>query len=74
LGFLPNPYRLYPDFSWIQFNDLLNEYGQPVHQKGISPIKDLFFLGLPWLSRRGSALLGWVGQDAEFLASLVSSK
>jgi putative flavoprotein involved in K+ transport len=31
----------------------------------------LYFLGLPWQNTPGSALIGWVGQDAEFIASEV---
>lgn len=55
------------DFSWIHIHELLDQQKQPIHQKGVSSIPNLFFLGLPWLSCRGSALMGWVGQDAERL-------
>lgn len=55
------------DFRWIQIQDVLDQHQQPIHNKGISPIKNLFFLGLPWLSCRGSALIGWVGEDAKRL-------
>lgn len=55
------------DFSWIQIDGVLGRQNNPIHQKGVSSIRNLFFLGLPWLSCRGSALMGWVGQDAERL-------
>jgi putative flavoprotein involved in K+ transport len=30
------------------------------------------FLGLPWQHTRGSALLGWVEEDAEYIASEIA--
>jgi putative flavoprotein involved in K+ transport len=33
----------------------------------------LYFLGLPWMHTRGSALLGWVGQDAEYIAGRIGA-
>jgi len=55
------------DFSWIDAA-VLNSDGRPEHTRGISGVNGLYFLGLPWLHTRGSALLGWVGRDAEHLA------
>lgn len=56
------------DYGWIAA-PAVDEQGRALHQRGISPVRGLFFLGLPWLHTRGSALLGWVGQDAGWLAS-----
>ena len=36
-------------------------------------VPGLSFLGLPWMRTRGSALLGWVGEDAEHLARVVAA-
>jgi hypothetical protein len=56
--------------------DYLEDYAQkyelPVHlntevQRGVTSVKGLYFLGLPWQYRRGSALIGGVGDDAEYL-------
>jgi putative flavoprotein involved in K+ transport len=55
------------DYSWINIPSILNSKGIPIHQRGITSIKGLYFLGLPWQYRRGSALLQGVGTDAEFL-------
>ena len=33
----------------------------------------LYFLGLPWQYTRGSALLGWVKDDAEYLAEQIAA-
>ena len=35
-------------------------------------VPGLSLLGLPWMRTRGSALLGWVGEDAEHLARVVA--
>ena len=42
--------------------------GALVHRAGISAVPGLAFLGLPWQRTRGSALLGFVGADAAWLA------
>lgn len=55
-----------PDYNWIDINGAVKN-GKPVHEKGISPVKGLFFIGLPWQYQRGSALVCGVGKDAEFL-------
>lgn len=59
------------DFSWLQIAGALDKQGNPIHQKGISCIDGLFFIGLTWLSCRGSALLGWIGQDVQRLTSYI---
>jgi putative flavoprotein involved in K+ transport len=42
--------------------------GALVHERGVTTSEGLYFLGLPWQHTRGSALLGWVKDDAEFVA------
>lgn len=56
-----------PDFTWLP-TSALDQHGQPRHHRGLTPIPGLAVLGLPWLHTRGSALLGWVGHDAGWLA------
>lgn len=56
------------DYSWIHIPFVLNEKGLPIHQRGITSINGLFFLGLPWQYTRGSALLLGVGNDAKFIS------
>jgi putative flavoprotein involved in K+ transport len=34
----------------------------------------LYFIGLPWMHTRGSALLGFVGDDAEYLAGQIAAR
>jgi putative flavoprotein involved in K+ transport len=44
---------------------VFDEDGRLVHQRGVTGSPGLSFLGLPWQHTRGSALLGWVKDDAE---------
>lgn len=55
------------DYSWIDIEEILDEEGEPLHQRGITPVEDIYFLGLPWQYSRGSALIQGVGEDAEYL-------
>jgi putative flavoprotein involved in K+ transport len=57
-----------PDQSWIDVPGVLAD-GQVVHDRGRTRAPGLFFIGLPWLHTRGSALLGFVGHDAEWLTT-----
>jgi putative flavoprotein involved in K+ transport len=55
------------DYSWIEIPGVLDAKGNVIHHRGVSPIPGLYFLGLPWQYRRGSALIGGVGRDARYL-------
>jgi putative flavoprotein involved in K+ transport len=55
------------DYSWIEIPNLLNDEGKIKYNRGVTDIEGLYFLGLPWQYRRGSALLLGVGDDAEFI-------
>jgi len=46
--------------------------GKVVHQRGVTASRGLYFVGLPWQHTRGSALLGWVKDDAQFVAQRVA--
>ncbi len=61
-----------PNFNWIDGLEL-DKDNYPIHQQGISNMKGLFFIGLPWLHTRGSATLGGIKKDAEFLANYIST-
>jgi len=58
------------DFSWLKV-DVLDENGKPKHERGISTESGIYFLGLPWQSRRGSSFIWGVWQDAKFLADQI---
>lgn len=59
-------------YQWIQVPGVLDEAGKPVHRRGVTSAGGFYFVGLSWLWTRGSALLGWVGQDAAYLASHIA--
>jgi putative flavoprotein involved in K+ transport len=59
------------DFAWIHL-DILDERGRPKHQRGASPERGLYFLGLPWQSRRGSSFLWGVWHDARHIVDLIA--
>ena len=42
--------------------------GRPQHQRGVSAEPGIYFLGLPWLSGRGSSFIWGVWHDAKYLA------
>ena len=45
-----------------------------IHSRGVTSVPGLFFVGLPWQHTRGSALLGWVKDDAEYIAGRVAEE
>lgn len=59
------------DFSWMQF-DAFDDKGAPIHQRGVSIEPDVYFLGLPWQSRRGSTFLWGVWHDAKHIADQIA--
>ena len=60
------------DHSWIHA-PVFDANGRLVHVRGVTASPGLYFLGLPWQYTRGSALLGWVKDDAEYIASQISA-
>ena len=60
-----------PEYGWIHV-PVFDSQGLPVHQRGVTAVPGFYFLGLPWLHRRDSALLGGVGHDAAFLAASIT--
>lgn len=58
-----------PDYGWVDVPGALDANGVPIHRQGVSPIPGIYFVGLPWQTCRGSALLGGVGRDAEKVAA-----
>ena len=59
------------DFSWMDVN-AFDENGTPKHQRGVSSEPGIYFLGLPWLSQRGSSFIWGVWHDAKHIADHIS--
>jgi putative flavoprotein involved in K+ transport len=62
-----------PDHGWLDVPVLADD-GSIRHRRGVTDVPGLFFLGLPWQHTRGSALLGWVKDDAAFIADRIAAR
>jgi len=61
------------DFSWLKV-DTFDASGNPRHNRGVSAENGIYFIGLPWLSMRGSSFIWGVWQDAKYLAEHIAEK
>ncbi len=61
-----------PDYSWMEL-PVVETNGTVRHRRGVPDVPGLYFLGLTWQHTRGSALLGWVKDDAEFIAGRIDA-
>jgi putative flavoprotein involved in K+ transport len=59
------------DYGWLEV-DAFDDAGKPRHQRGISSEPGVYFLGLPWQSRRGSSFIWGVWHDAKYLADQIA--
>ena len=59
------------DYSWLKV-DAFDANGKPQHQRGVSTEPGVYFLGLPWQSRRGSSFIWGIWHDARFLADQIA--
>jgi putative flavoprotein involved in K+ transport len=60
------------DHAWIDV-PIFDAEGRLVHQRGVTESPGLYFLGLTWQHTRGSALLGWVKDDAQYIAQQIAA-
>jgi len=61
------------DYAWLHLPDVVRE-GHVVHHRGVTEVPGLYFLGLSWQHTRGSALLGFVNDDAAYLADRIATR
>ena len=61
------------DFDWIHAR-VTDESGRPVHQRGISRVPGLYFLGFPWLHSRKSGIIHGIDEDARFIAESIAAR
>jgi putative flavoprotein involved in K+ transport len=61
------------DYSWMNV-DAFDEKGKPRHQRGVSNESGIYFLGLPWQSRRGSSFIWGVWHDAKYVADHIATQ
>ncbi|WP_273820897.1 flavin-containing monooxygenase [Pseudomonas asplenii] len=61
------------DYGWLQV-DTFDDKGKPQHQRGVGREPGIYFVGLPWLSRRGSAFIWGVWHDARHVAGHIATQ
>jgi len=57
------------DYAWIDIPAVV-EHGRVAHRRGVTNVPGLYFVGLAWQHTRGSDRLGFVSEDAKYLADL----
>ena len=60
------------DYSWISIPGVVRN-GRVAHRRGVSDVPGLYFLGLSWQHTRGSALLGFLDEDASHIADRIAA-
>lgn len=60
-----------PAYELIEIDGAIDKEGRPIHERGVSPIDGLYYIGLPWQHNRGSGLVCGVGRDAKYLADKI---
>lgn len=58
------------DFGWLKA-DTFDASDKPIHQRGVSRVPGLYFVGLPWQTRRGSSFIWGAWHDAKFIADQI---
>jgi putative flavoprotein involved in K+ transport len=61
------------DFGWLHL-PVLDAEGQPIQQKGISPVRGLYFVGFPWLNSRKSGIIYGIQEDARYIAGAITQQ
>lgn len=61
------------DYGWMKI-DVFDEKGRPRHDRGVSEVPGLYFIGLPWLSRRASPFIWGAWEDAAHLAGQIAAR
>lgn len=61
------------DYGWLPVGRY-DDKGRPLHDRGVSAEEGLYFLGLPWLSRRASPFIWGVWHDADYLAGHIAAR
>lgn len=62
-----------PDYSWIHIPGVVDD-GRVNHRRGVTDVPGLYFVGLSWQHTRGSALLGFVNDDAAYLVERITAQ
>jgi len=61
------------DFSWVHL-PVFDEVGKPIHKRGVSGERGLYFIGFPWLNSRKSGVIYGIEDDAGYIAEAISQQ
>ena len=63
------------DYDWLKL-PLLDERGEPVHERGVTQFPGIYFVGLRWLYKQKSGFLSFGGpaEDAAYLAEQIAAR
>ena len=60
-------------FAWVRV-PVLDANGRPMHERGVSNVPGIYFLGAPWLYKRKSGVLYGMSEDAEYIAQHIDQR
>jgi putative flavoprotein involved in K+ transport len=60
------------DFRWVKL-PVFDDAGEPVHRRGVTACRGVYFLGLQWLHKYKSTFIYGVSEDATYLAEQLTS-
>ena len=61
------------DLSWIHL-PVFEEQNRPLHRRGVSAERGLYFVGFPWLNSRKSSILLGISEDAQYIADAIKEQ
>lgn len=61
------------NFSWVDI-PVFDGKGYPSHDRGVTSVRGLYFLGLPWLYTWGSGRFSGISRDAEYLSEYIAKR
>jgi len=61
------------DLGWIHL-PVVDERGNPIHERGVSPERGMYFLGYPWLHKRKSGIICGIEEDARYITASIADQ
>ena len=61
------------DFGWLHL-PVFDDQNKPIHKRGVSAERGLYFVGFPWLNSRKSGIIYGIGEDAQYIANVIGEQ
>ena len=61
------------NFNWVKV-PVFDGLGYPSHDRGVTSVSGLYFLGLPWLYTWGSGRFSGIARDAEYISDYIAKR